>query len=365
MSAVRVVRVSAHGRGAIGIVQVSGAAAAALLEPLFSSQISATHARYGSFVDQEGQVIDDGIVVPLPAAPEATYWTTLHGNPVLVNRWLDVLLAAGAQLDESAPDALWGEPRNVVAAEAEALLPRARSWGAFQFLVEQRDTGLALWCERGDDVTIADVESLLAVAQRGCSLFAPPRVVLAGAPNAGKSTLFNSFVGQRRVIAHAAPGTTRDLITEEVLVGSYPVQLQDGAGLRATADPVEQSGVARMQAALTTADLVVWLRAPGGIAAPPQLASSVLEVWSKVDLQEAPAGQLGFSTETGAGIAELRQAIAARVCGGSEPPSGVACPFLPRHVECLQQCHAALASGASPLPALRALCGHPPEAEES
>lgn len=402
---VTVTRISAHGRGAIGTIEVRGPGARQLLARHFSGTISSTRVRYGSFLDASGQVIDDGVVVPVPSLvggtaaglsgarlAEECFWTTLHGNPLLLQRWVEVLVASGAEpapaktgaaaapsgdphVDHSAADhsaaddsvtddPLWGPPRNRIAAEAERLLPSARSWGALAFLAEQRETGLAAWCDAGQP-TLAAVEAMLEVAPRGVSLFRPVRVVLAGAPNAGKSTLFNTFLGRRRVITHDTPGTTRDLISEEVLIGDYPVLLQDGAGIRETTDVVERSGVERVQAALVGADVVVWLRSAesvrphdserdrGDPSQPPRgLSVPVIEVVSKCDLlpdgtAAAQTAGLRFSANTGVGLSELRRTILLAAIGSSDVPAGAPCPFLPRHVGLLEEIRARQLRGDS------------------
>ncbi len=154
-----------------------------------------------------------------------------------------------------------------------------------------------------------------------------PIVVLAGAPNAGKSTLFNALLGEDRALVAEAPGTTRDAVAETAEIGGVRVRLVDTAGLRDTSDPVEGLGVALSRRTLAGADLVVYLvdaaAGESGESDPPAVAESaaVLLVTSRVDL--APAGHrrdpesLAVSARTGTGLRELAAAIAVRL-GDSE-----------------------------------------------
>ena len=127
-------------------------------------------------------------------------------------------------------------------------------------------------------------------------------VVLAGPPNAGKSSLLNALLGERRAIVSSAAGTTRDFLEEGVEIGGWPVRLVDTAGLRATDDVVEAEGVNRAEALIARADLVLALDCdrPGA-----------LRLHAKCDL--GPGEGLPVSAVTGEGLPELRAAIAARL----------------------------------------------------
>jgi tRNA modification GTPase len=176
---------------------------------------------------------------------------------------------------------------------------------------------------------LSEVDRLLGGARQGKILREGLRVVLAGRPNVGKSSLLNRLVRENRAIVTAIPGTTRDVIEEWVNLGGMPVQLADTAGIRPTDDPVEQIGVARTLAALARADLVLvvvdaaaglgredleWIRhVPEGTARlgvvnkidlAPGIDTSMLET----ALGGAPVVRV--SAESGAGLSELEAAIA-------------------------------------------------------
>jgi tRNA modification GTPase len=135
------------------------------------------------------------------------------------------------------------------------------------------------------------------------------RVVVAGPPNSGKSSLLNAIAGSERAIVTAVPGTTRDHIEVPLALGGIPILLTDTAGLRATDEPVERIGVERSQALIEGADVLLWLGEPGEAPEHPRL----VEVHSKCDLPErekAPRGSLPVSAVTGEGIGALLERVA-------------------------------------------------------
>jgi tRNA modification GTPase len=135
------------------------------------------------------------------------------------------------------------------------------------------------------------------------------RVVVAGPPNAGKSSLLNAIAGQERAIVTDVPGTTRDHIEVPLSLGGIPILLTDTAGLRETGDVVEAIGVSRTESLVEGADILLWLGAPNEA---PHHAQVVL-VHSKVDVREgAPEGSLGVSSVTGEGLATLLEVVAAK-----------------------------------------------------
>jgi tRNA modification GTPase len=134
------------------------------------------------------------------------------------------------------------------------------------------------------------------------------RIVVAGPPNAGKSSLLNAIAGQERAIVTDLPGTTRDHIEVPLAIAGVPVLLTDTAGLRETGDQVEAIGVARASALVAVADVVVWLGAPEDAPAHPRL----LPVHAKADLGGAmAAGSIAVSAVTGHGLGELLERIGA------------------------------------------------------
>lgn len=139
------------------------------------------------------------------------------------------------------------------------------------------------------------------------------RVALTGPPNAGKSTLLNALLGDDRAIVTPIAGTTRDVVTGEVVVGGIRYVLSDTAGLRETDDPVERIGVERARSAVDAADIVLDVRrAPDGAAPMPAYACPSVRVWTHVDVQDAPTAPedaVACAVPTGAGVDALRAAL--------------------------------------------------------
>ena len=198
---------------------------------------------------------------------------------------------------------------------------------------------------------LAQLNAALGLAPLGRHLVRPWRVVLAGPPNAGKSSLLNALAGYRRAIVHDQPGTTRDRLTVNIALDGWPIELADTAGLRISDDPLETAGVARAEAEIATADAVVlvfdittsWTKTHAELNSP--RADAIL-VHNKSDLllttaaiagsQSAnrPQGVLTSAT-TGAGLDALIERIVARLIPIS-PSSGGAVPFTAAQVEQLQ-----------------------------
>lgn len=134
------------------------------------------------------------------------------------------------------------------------------------------------------------------------------RVVVAGPPNVGKSSLINAIAGQEKAIVTATPGTTRDYIEVPLSIAGVPVLLTDTAGLRDTSDPVERIGVDRARQIAEGADVIVWMGEPQDVPSHRRL----LLVHGRCDLperQQVPAGSLAVSTVSGQGIPALLQEI--------------------------------------------------------
>lgn len=174
-----------------------------------------------------------------------------------------------------------------------------------------------------------------------------PRVVIAGPPNAGKSSLFNALLGRERALVSSSPGTTRDYVEMELGVGGVTLTLVDTAGIRRAHDPVEAAGVQRTQGQVEGADLVVWLVAAdqrAGDMLPRPEGCPVLVVESKIDLGRRRDG-LGVSAQTGEGLDGLLDAAREMLAGrGDEAWIGLA-----RHAACTRQAQEAVERAARQL----------------
>jgi tRNA modification GTPase len=136
------------------------------------------------------------------------------------------------------------------------------------------------------------------------------RVVIAGPPNAGKSSLINAIAGDERAIVTDVPGTTRDSIEVPLAFEGVPILLTDTAGLRRSSDPVEAIGVARAAVLVEAADVLVWLGEPDASPGHPRLIKVHAQA-DRADRRSVPAGSLAVSSVTGEGVASLIEAVAA------------------------------------------------------
>jgi tRNA modification GTPase len=187
----------------------------------------------------------------------------------------------------------------------------------------------------------------------GCHLVAPWRVVIAGAPNVGKSSLVNALAGYQRSVVSATPGTTRDVVTTCCALDGWPVELADTAGLRTATTDLEGQGIDRARAAAGKADQCLWVL--DGSEAPVWPAAAVrdpLLVINKVDLPPAWDWQevqnaVRVSALTGAGLPELCAALAARLVP-RPPPAGSGVPFTAASGAALMEARRLLQTGDLP-----------------
>ncbi len=294
---------TAPGRGAVGIVRVSGPSLAALTQTLLGRPLQARHATYLPFPDESGQAIDQGLAIFFPAPHSYTGEDVLelqaHGGPVVLQLLLARCLQAGraiglrlAEPGEFTQRAFLNDKIDLAQAEAVADLIDANTEAAArsasrslsgdfskeihrlrEALIRLRllvEATLDFPEEEIDFLQQADaagqlqnlglaLRTVLERTQQGALLREGMTVVLAGQPNVGKSSLLNALAGAERAIVTAVPGTTRDKVTETIQIQGVPVHVVDTAGLRDSSDEVEQIGVARTWQAIESADAVLFL----------------------------------------------------------------------------------------------------------
>jgi tRNA modification GTPase len=209
--------------------------------------------------------------------------------------------------------------------------------------------------------------ALLEFREVGQYLTTPWRVVLAGPPNVGKSSLINALAGYQRAIVSHVPGTTRDVVTIATAIDGWPVELADTAGLRAGGDELEAAGMALADEAVARADLVLVVhdaRESSASLGETHLRGRHLHVRNKIDLLPHPrivaseSDAVLTSAVTGEGIAALVAAIG-RALVPHAPAAGAAVPFTPEQIAALEAARAAIqrqdaAGGAAALQALLA-----------
>lgn len=429
---------TAAGRGAVGIVRASGRDLSVLIHAVCGRALAPRQATLLPFLDHQGQTIDRGLALHFPAPHSYTGEDVLelqaHGGPVLLHLLLARCLQAlpGARLaapGEFTERAFLNDKLDLAQAEAVADLidagteAAARSAGrALAGEFSQRVDGLAERIVRLRTLVEATLDfpeeeidflqqadaagqlngirssltGLLSSARQGALLREGLRVVIAGQPNVGKSSLLNALAGAELAIVTPIPGTTRDRVSESIQIEGVPVHVTDTAGLRRSeqaADDVERIGIGRSWDAIRAADCVLFLhdltragQDAGYDAAEQEIEASlppgvsVIHVWNKTDVagpagseatgagrgaqgvqstqtvqgQAAPGGgglagqglppakgealrsPLRLSARTGQGLEALRQALL-RTAGWQAAPEGV---FIARtrHVQALQRC---------------------------
>jgi tRNA modification GTPase len=402
------------GRGAVGIVRASGRDLSPLIHQVCGRSLAPRQATLLDFQDAQGRPIDRGLALHFPAPHSYTGEDVLelqaHGGPVLLQLLLARCLQAlpGARLaapGEFTERAFLNDKLDLAQAEAVADLidagteAAARSAGRalsgeFSHRVDalaQRIVRLRTLVEATLDFPEEEIDflqqadaagqlsgiteallALLATARQGALLREGLRVVIAGQPNVGKSSLLNALAGAELAIVTPIPGTTRDRVSESIQIEGVPVHVTDTAGLRhdeQAADEVERIGIGRSWDAIRSADCVLFLHdltragqdaaydaAEREIEASLPPGVSVIEVWNKADAVGVSSSTegLALSARTGQGLEALRQALL-RTAGWQAAPEGV---FIARarHVQALQRCakHLALANAhlAEPVPAL-------------
>jgi tRNA modification GTPase len=211
------------------------------------------------------------------------------------------------------------------------------------------------------------IRDVLRYADVGRHLSRRWRVVIAGAPNVGKSSLVNALAGYERSIVSPIPGTTRDVVTARLAIDGWPVEVVDTAGLRVGGESLEQMGIDQARAALADADLVVWLLdastepvwPQGVLQALPQLHNLVNKVDLPAGWDLAGAGDaLRISATTRQGIPDLIGTLGTWLVN-DPPPAGAAVPLTNDLIERLLEADRLLENrpGVSGETALAVLCG--------
>lgn len=354
-STTRVVELTPPGRAAVAVVLVAGPDAVRIVDECFLRTDGRRLADMGV----------DRIALGRWGAPggeeliacrrsDATVEIHCHGGVAAVRAVINLLTARGCE-PMRWQDWLIATSTDPICAAAQVALAEAPTARTAGILLDQYHGALATAIRAtlaaataGDWHAAAKVlDAMLAYRAVGLHLTSPWRVVLAGRPNVGKSSLLNSLVGFQRAIVCDVPGTTRDVVTAMTAIEGWPIQLADTAGLRATSDAVELAGVERATTAIDNADLVLFIDdTTGGPANSPSAPTNVLRVLNKIDLtppDECGCGEdwdIATSAVTGAGIGEL-VAVIGRSLVPAPPPAGAAVPFT---IDQLQRCDAARAA---------------------
>jgi tRNA modification GTPase len=404
---------TAPGRGAVGIVRVSGRNITPVIQALCGRDLKPREATYLPFRAAEGGAIDQGLAIHFPSPNSYTGEDVLelqaHGGPVVLQLLLARCIEAGASIGvrvaqpgEFTERAFLNDKIDLAQAEAIADLIDASTEAAARSasrslagefsgeihalrdaLIHLRmlvEATLDFPDEEIDFLQKADAQgqldrlrqSLAQVmrrARQGALLREGITVVIAGQPNAGKSSLLNALAGAELAIVTPIPGTTRDVVSQTIQIEGVPLHVVDTAGLRDSDDHVEKIGIERAWSQIEGADAVLFLHdltraqdaayaiADTAIAKrlPPSIP--VIDVWNKSDvspLAPSPSGTglgwgLPLSAKTGAGLDGLRTKLL-QTAGWQSAPEGVY-TARERHVQALRRVEEHLSIATSHLAA--------------
>src|SRR5690554_2806012 len=288
---------TAPGQAGVGIVRVSGPLAKNIATTMLGYTPKPRYAHYGAFLDQSGELIDEGIGLFFPNphsfTGEDVFELQGHGGTIILDVLLREVCQLGARLarpGEFSERAFLNDKLDLAQAEAIADLIESSSEQAARCAVRSMQgvfsrridelvesvTHLRIYVEAAIDFPeeeidfLADgkvgadlqgllqqVEQILSEAQQGTILRDGMKVVIAGRPNAGKSSLLNALAGREAAIVTAIEGTTRDVLREHIHIDGMPLHIIDTAGLRDSPDEVEQIGIARAWDEIRQADRIL------------------------------------------------------------------------------------------------------------
>jgi len=381
---------TAPGRGGVGIVRVSGGKSHEIASKILGKAPVVRKAEYLPFKDEAGEAIDTGIVLyfqkPNSFTGEDVLELQAHGGPVVLDMLLKRVLQLGARparAGEFTEQAFLNDKMDLAQAEAVADLIEAESVEAAKAAVRslqgefsqnihdlvEKLIELRLYVEASLDFPEEEIDFLsdgkveaklksiedalqqvFRSARQGCLLREGMTLVIAGRPNAGKSSLLNQLAGRESAIVTDIPGTTRDVLREHIQIDGLPLHVIDTAGLRDSDDPVEQEGVRRAWKEIEQADRILLLvddthRNDDHLSIEDQLPKhiGVTRVFNKTDLsgrkaeiiETASETDIALSAKSGDGLDLLRTHL--KQCMGYEQSNEGRFMARRRHIEALEK----------------------------
>lgn len=385
------------GKGGVGIVRVSGFLASKIALKIFGKLPKVQHATYGKFIASDNAVIDEGVAIYFKAPHSFTGEDVLelqgHGGPVVMDMLLRRVIELGARLarpGEFSERAFLNDKLDLSQAEAIADLINAHSeqaaksalkslQGEFSALISglvQQLIQLRMFVEAALDFpeeeidfledknisenldnVIKQLDAVLQSAKQGRLLQEGMTVVIAGEPNAGKSSLLNLLSGQESAIVTDIPGTTRDVLREYIQLDGLPLHIIDTAGLQESDDIVEQEGVKRAQLVIEQADRVLLMKditSKQQLSEQENILNKTTVIYNKVDLtNEAPRIEkkdktyIYLSAKTGEGLDLLKQHL--KKCMGFDGTTEGNFIARRRHIDALVKANKCLLSAKKQL----------------
>ncbi|WP_024461779.1 tRNA uridine-5-carboxymethylaminomethyl(34) synthesis GTPase MnmE [Marinimicrobium sp. LS-A18] len=393
---------TATGRGGVGIIRLSGPQARAIGEQITAQPLKPRHAHYLPFLNTQGEALDQGIALFFPGPHSFTGEDVVelqgHGGPVILDWLLRSACERGARLarpGEFSERAFLNDKLDLAQAEAIADLIDASSeqaarsalhslQGAFSHKVNELVEALIalrIYVEAAIDFPeeeidflsdgkvagdLADIrqrlDAVFAQARQGTLLRDGMNVVIAGKPNAGKSSLLNALSGRDSAIVTHIEGTTRDVLREHIHIDGMPLHIIDTAGLRDTPDEVEKIGVERAWQEIHRADRILLLvdsqstEVTDPAALWPEFVQQLPDpgkltlIRNKIDLTGEPEGRrqehpvcLAISAASGAGVEALKQHLKSVM--GFEDAGESTFTARRRHLDALERARTALENG--------------------
>ena len=388
------------GNGGVGIIRISGALVTEIAKQLLNKSLIPRHALFSSFIDDDGSVIDSGISLYFPAPASYTGEDILelqgHGGSVVLDMLLRRVISLGARLanpGEFTERAFLNNKLDLAQAEAVADLIESSTeqsvrsaqksmQGFFSAQINELVTELTelrIYVEAAIDFVdeeidfltdgvvenrivrlLQSIQKIQKTAQQGRLLRDGMTVVLAGKPNAGKSSLLNALAGHEAAIVTDIAGTTRDVLRERIQLDGMPLHIIDTAGLRESDNSIEKEGIRRAHEEIQKADKILLLidaREPETEDLLKTLPSNIdiTKVYNKIDLlgiaPEIKQTENGYSCylsiKTGEGMDLLKQHLKQSV-GFNEATDNI---FIARrrHIEALRKSHEYVASALNQL----------------
>lgn len=377
------------GRGGVGVLRVSGSRVTEIATAILGSLPHPRTATLRRFVAGDGNQIDLGLALYFPLPNSFTGEDVLelhgHGGPVVMDLLLARVLELGARMaapGEFSQRAFLNDKLDLIQAEAIADLIDSGSQQAAraavrslqgEFSARARDLAEQLiearmYVEAAIDFPEEEVDFLgdvelrrrldrlalktaetLSTAQQGALLREGMTVVIAGKPNAGKSSLLNALAGYEAAIVTSVPGTTRDVLRERIAIDGMPLHVIDTAGLRDTNDIVESEGIKRAQREMNNADRILYVIDSSSNTTAEQLTEeltrlptniAVTLIYNKIDLAPPAVFARGLpaismSAHTGEGLADLHKHLKESM--GLRETSATTFSARRRHLDALQR----------------------------
>lgn len=381
------------GVGAISIVRISGTKSFVVTDKFFNGKIkienAASHTlHYGSIINQDGQHIDDVLIsvfrAPNSYTGEDSVEISTHGNPLITQKIIELLIGETdvklAEPGEFTKRAFLNNRIDLTKAEAVADVINSRTEASFRGARNQLDgllsskvndlrsqllnsssfIELELDFAEEDiefvnqdellkriDAIIIEIDTLLESYEFGRVIRDGVNVAIVGKPNVGKSSLLNYILKESRAIVSEIPGTTRDVIREEVSIDGILFRLFDTAGIRFSEDTIEKEGIFRSQETVRNADVVIFLEDVKqreskelfvdllNLTSP----DKIIKVLNKIDLVEESkmASDVKISAKTGHGVDELFSKLKERTLGSGNYTEKTAIVTNLRHHNCLKK----------------------------